>query len=184
MIMKIRNYITALALSIVALSAEAADSGNQQVSGWNHFTWGAEVGGAIDLTSNDMSTINLDAYFGYRNSWIEMLGVGAEVNMMVSNSVRAFPVYAMLRTDFSRQKKLLFMDLRAGVVINNINNSTEQTRAYVSPGLGINLAGSKTFQSYLILSYVYNGMQPFYRGKEYNDIDGLSMACLRLGIRF
>lgn len=184
MIMKMKNYILALTICLIGMTANASDNGNRQVEGWSHFTWGAEVAGAIDLTSHDMSTINLDAYFGYRNSWIEMLGVGAEVNMMVSNSVRAFPVYGVFRTDFSRRRQLLFMDLRAGVVINNINNSTEQTRAYVSPGIGINLAGSNTFQSYLILSYVYNGMKPFYRGSEYNDIDGLSMACLRLGIRF
>lgn len=182
--MNMKKYILAFTILLATVAASASDNYVQQVSGWNHFTWGAEVGGAIDLTSNDMSTINLDAYFGYRNSWIETLGVGAEVNMMVSNSVRAFPVYAIFRTDFSKQQKLLFMDLRAGVVFNNINNSTEQNRLYLSPGIGINLAGNKSFQSYLTLSYIYNGMKPFYRGAEYSDINGLSMACLRLGIRF
>ncbi len=155
-----------------------------QSTAWNHFVWGVEVGGAIDLTSNDMSTVNLDAYFGYRNELIQALGVGASVNMMVSNSVRSFPVYVLLRTNFRRSPSLLFMDLRGGVVFNNVSNGSQQTGMYLSPGVGINLARSKTFNSYITLSYIYNGMQPFHKGSEYMDINGLSMACLRLGINF
>ncbi|MDE6051077.1 MAG: hypothetical protein K2G08_05280 [Paramuribaculum sp.] len=154
------------------------------MTGLNHFAWVAEIGGGIDLTSHDMSSINLDAYLGYRNSWIDVLGIGAEVDMMVNNSVRSFPVYALFRTGFSRRPTLLFMDLRAGVVFNNVNNSSQQTGAYVSPGIGVNLAGGKTFQSYVTLSYVYNGMKPFDLGDRYVNIDPLSMACVRLGIRF
>lgn len=155
-----------------------------EISGWNHFVWGAEVGGGIDLTSNDLSSVNLGAYLGYRNSWIEALGIGAEVNMMLSNSVRAFPVYGIFRTGFSRKPTILFMDLRAGVAFNNITSSQQQTSAYVSPGLGINLAGGKTFQSYITLSYVYNGLKSFHLADKDIDISGLSVACVRLGIRF
>lgn len=175
--------LTAL-FAIAAIAASASGSQERQVTGWSHFAWGAEIGGAIDMTSNDMSTVNLDAYFGFRNSWIDMLGIGAEVNMMLSNSVRSFPVYAMLRTGFSRRPTLLFMDLRAGISFNNVSSSSQQTGAYVSPGIGINLAGNSTFQSYVTLSYVYNGFKPFDIGDEHYDIHGLSMACIRLGIRF
>lgn len=161
-----------------------AEELNTKVSGWSHFTWGAEIGGAIDLTSHDLSIVNLDAFFGYRNSWVQVLGVGAEVNMMLSNSVRAFPVYAIFRTGFSSRPTLFFMDLRGGVSFNNISYGSEQTCAYVSPGVGINLASGRTFRSYITLSYVYNGMKPFYRGNENYNVDGLSMACLRLGVSF
>ena len=166
------------------ISIHSAENAPREVTGWNHFAWGAEIGGGIDLTSHDMSSINLDAYLGYRNSWIDVLGIGAEVDMMVNNSVRSFPVYALFRTGFSRRPTLLFMDLSAGVVFNNVNNSSQQTGAYVSPGIGVNLAGGKTFQSYVTLSYVYNGMKPFDLGDRYVNIDPLSMACVRLGIRF
>lgn len=167
-----------------AMASFAADKAGKDVTGWNHFAWGAEIGGGIDLTSSDMSTVNLDAYFGYRNSWIEVLGVGAGVNMMVSNSARAFPVYGIFRTGFSKKPTLLFMDLRGGVVFNNLTNSAKQTCAYVSPGIGVNLAGGKTFQSYVTLSYVYNGLKSFQLSDRPVDMDGLSMACVRLGIRF
>lgn len=179
-----KKYFTILLLTVISVLGSNALAQNEDVQGWSHFAWGAEVGGAIDLTSNNLSTVNLDAYFGYRNSWIDILGVGAEVDMMLSNSCRSFPVYAMLRTDFSRRKQLLFMDLRGGVVFNNLPNGKEHSRLYLSPGVGINLAGNKTFQSYITLSYVYNGMKPFYDGDDYCGVNGLSMACLRLGIRF
>lgn len=178
-----KSLITTL-IAAIALLSSAAEKQPRDITGWSHFAWGAEIGGAADLTSNDMSTVNLDAYFGYRNSWIETIGIGAEVNMMLSNSVRAFPVYAMFRTSFSKRPQLLFMDLRAGVVFNNISTSSQQTSAYVSPGIGVNLAGGSTFQSYITLSYVYNGIDPFTLGDERCDIKGLSMACIRLGIRF
>lgn len=181
--MKKLTLIILLLASVLTASASNPETGNE-VTGWSHFAWGAEVGGAIDMTSNDMSTVNLNAYFGYRNSWLQLLGIGAEVDMMVSNSVRAFPVYAIVRTGFSSRPTLLFMDLRGGVVFNNLTHSRQQTRAYISPGVGINLAGGKTFQSYITLSYVYNGMGGFNNGDEQFDIHGLSMACLRLGIRF
>lgn len=182
--MKKIALLTALLLTFITGRAAETTTDSDYQSAWNHFVWGAEVGGGIDMTSNDMSTVNLDAYFGYRNSWINILGVGAEVNMMVSNSVRAFPVYAIFRTGFRSCPTLLFMDLRGGVVFNNLNDSRQQTRAYVSPGIGVNLATGRTFRSYLTLSYVYNGLKPFTKGDEYCDINGLSMACLRIGINF
>lgn len=176
--------LIALLAIISTISSAAAENSYRDITGWRHFAWGAEIGGAIDMTSNDMSTVNLGAYFGYRNSWIETLGIGAEVNMVLSNSVREFPVYAIFRTGFSRRPTILFMDLRAGVAFNNISSSSQQTSAYLSPGIGINLAGNSSFQSYVTLSYVYNGIKPFNLGEERCDINGLSMACIRLGIRF
>ncbi|MBD5255799.1 MAG: hypothetical protein HDS53_07010 [Barnesiella sp.] len=169
---------------VVALSSAAADKAPREVTGWNHFAWGAEIGGAIDMTSNDLSNVSLNAFLGYRNSWIDLLGVGAEVDMMVSNSVRSFPVYAMFRTSFTSRPSLVFMDLRGGVVFNNLTETDSQTSAYISPGLGFNLAGGKSFQSYITLSYVYNAMRPFSIGDRRIDVDGLSLACLRLGIIF
>lgn len=182
------RFLTFLAASalmtILPQTACAAQTEQPDASGWDHFVWGAEVGGSIDLTSNNLSSVNLDAFFGYKNSWIKALGVGASVNMMVNNSVRSFPIYAMIRTDFSSKPKLVFMDLRGGIAFNNLSYSTQQTSLYLSPGVGVNLAVGKTFRSYLALSYIYNGLKPFDLGDRRCDVDGLSMACLRFGISF
>lgn len=182
-----RHILAAIILGASALATSftaSAKDFDQSETNWDHFVWGAEVGGSCDMTSNNLSSINLDAYFGYCNSWINALGVGASVNMMVSSSVRAFPIYGLIRTDFSSRQKLCFMDLRAGVTINKPTYGQQETALYLSPGIGINLARGKTFCSYLTLSYIYNGMKPFDLGDRRCDVDGLSMACLRLGISF
>lgn len=181
---KLLTAIAAVILSMASVSAApVADS--EIASGWNHFTWGAEVGGSIDMTSNNLSTINLDAFLGYKNAWIDVVGIGASVNMMVSNSVRSFPVYGLIRTGFSPRPTLMFMDLRAGVAFNNVSYGDEQSALYVSPGIGVNLARGKTFKSYVMLSYVYNGLESFKeKGDIHNLNKGLHMGCVRIGISF
>lgn len=178
-----RNIITAI-IALLAICGSVRASESKQISGWRHFVWGAEIGGAIDLTTNDMSSANLNAYFGYRNNFFDIAGIGAEVDMMLSNGLRAFPVYAILRTSFSTSHKLLFLDVRGGAVINNINNSDEQTRLYLSPSLGINLARGKDFQSYVMIGYVFNGLKSPTLENELHRMRGLHMGCLRLGISF
>lgn len=149
-----------------------------------HFVWGAEAGGSIDMTSNDMSTLNLDAFFGYRNSWIDVLGAGAGIHVMVSNSCRSFPVYGIFRTSFRSQPSLCFFDLRAGAVFNNVNEDKTHTRFYLAPGVGFNLARSRSFASYVSLAYEFNGMQSYKKDGQIYSIDNLDMVMLKLGICF
>lgn len=136
------------------------------------------------MSSNDMSTINLDAHFGYKNSIINVAGIGAGINVMVNNSNRAFPIYGIFRSNFSSKPSLCFADLRAGTIINNIGDTTNQTRLFLAPGIGFNLATTRDFKSYLILSYLYNGMNSHSEGMNAVEIHGLNMACLRIGITF
>ncbi len=67
-----------------------------------HFTWGVAAGSGIDVTSHDMSTINIDAFFGYKGGAIDVAGIGAGIDVNISNSGRFFPVYAIFRTSFRR----------------------------------------------------------------------------------
>lgn len=175
-----RKVITLL-LALVVWTMAYADKNPEPMP--RGFAWGAAVGGCIDMTGHDMSSINLDANFGYRNSWINLLGVGASIDMMVNNSVRAFPVYAILRTGFSSRPTLCFGDFRVGMVYNNLNNRSNQTRMYASPGIGVNLATGRTFRSYMMLSYVYNGMNGLYKDGN-KPIHSLHMACVRFGVAF
>lgn len=149
-----------------------------------HFAWGAEAGGSIDMTSNDMSTLNLDAFFGYRNSWIDVAGVGAGIHVMVSNSCRSFPIYGLFRTSFRSQPSLFFMDLRAGCVYNNNNGTPSSARLYVAPGVGFNLARSKSFTSFITLSYEFNGMREYKKDGDLFKIANLDLAMIKIGICF
>lgn len=149
------------------------------------FTWGADVGGSVDMEGHDMSTLDIDAYFGYRGPWLQIAGIGAGINMPVDNSYRTFPIYGIVRTSFARVPRPVFADIRVGCVINETPDGEASCNIYCSPGVGFRLAYGKTYASYLIVGYMYNGM----RGKGYIDdrnqeIKGLSAAVIRLGIRF
>lgn len=181
--MKLLKLIIGVLLSLTSLQSIAAGNSEKYNSAVKHFAWGVEAGAAIDMTSNDLSTANIGAFFGYRNSIIDMLGIGAEINMMVEDNNQAFPVYAVFRSNFRSIPTACFLDLRLGAVFNNVGD-TDQTRLFVSPGLGINLAKGKSFQSYVALSYVFNGLRPYSVGKVRYDVNGLHMAAIRLGIAF
>lgn len=128
-----------------------ADSGEQKPLG--HFTWGADAGSAVDLMSDGMTNIDITGYFGYKGSWLRFAGVGVGACSMLNNSSRSFPVYGMVRTSFSRDPKLCFLDLRAGIAVNSIMSQESQTDFYGSIGIGFTLARSRKFSSHLILSY-------------------------------
>lgn len=150
----------------------------------SHFTWGADIGSAIDLSGNSLSSISLDAIFGYKTDIIDIVGAGAAINMAFSNGNRMFPIYATLRTNFMQRQSLLFLDLRAGCSINYLEESETQTGFYGSAGVGINLAISRKFKSHLILSYNYTGLNAYsVNGNYYNPHD-LNTVSIRLGIRF
>lgn len=149
-----------------------------------HFAWGVDVGAAVDMTSNDMTFVDIQGYFGYRSNFIRMLGVGAGINMMLSNSSRSYPVFAMFRTSFSSQPRLSFLDLRAGCAFNSIDTYKSQTDFYGSIGWGITLASSRTFTSHIILSYVYLPLSDVITETGTHHMPDLHYATIRLGASF
>jgi hypothetical protein len=148
------------------------------------FAWGADLGGAIDLTGNDMSALAIEARFGYRRGIVDFVGIGAGIDMVVNNSNRIFPVYAALQTNFSTRPSLCFLDARIGCAFANLADNQNQTALFASPGLGVNLAKGKTFSSYLILSYQYIGLKDYHDSETIHNLNGIHMAAVRLGISF
>ncbi|MBD5277036.1 MAG: hypothetical protein HDS30_05215 [Bacteroides sp.] len=150
------------------------------------FSWGVQVGGSIDMSGQNMSSIDLSGGVGLRYKWIKMLGVGAGAQVMASNSCRTYPVFMMFRTDFSSsRRRLLFMDTRVGVANNTFPGGVHRSGLYAYGGLGINLATGKRFASFMTLGYSY-----LHRGNvEYGDGDThflphLHYASVGLGIHF
>lgn len=180
----IRKAATALlGVALASQAMSAATPAPKHTPSVPGFAWGVEAGGGVDMTSNDMSTINIDAFFGYRNSWIDVLGIGAEIDMMVDDSNRTFPVYAIFRTNFHTYHTPCFLDMRLGAAFNNLGERN-QTGVYVAPGIGFNLAKGTTFQSYITLSYEFNGMRSFEADGYRHIIHGMHMALVRFGITF
>lgn len=176
-----KNLIATLFL-LMALTVCAQDSLDEYRA--TRFAWGASFGSDIDLTGNDMSDVSIDAYFGVKTASLQILGVGAAIDVPVSNSWRSYPVYAILRTNFLRRPSLCFMDLRAGISVNLLEYDHKQTGAYASLGVGFRLASSKNFSSHLILAYTFNSRKDFTHGEECIKVDDLHMATMRIGITF
>lgn len=187
--MKLKPLVVAAVCAVSSLSMNA-QTGN--------FAWGADAGGSIDLSGHDMSTLNLNAYFGYRGGVIDVAGLGAGINIPVNNSRREFPVYGMLRSSFTTNPQPVFFELRSGVVFNSHPDSDIDTRAdfFISPGIGFRLAFSRIFTSYIVAGYMYNGLHteaglvnPDNPSSGPGDglsqaINGLHSAVIRLGITF
>lgn len=180
----LRNTIRKALLSALILTASVTAHAESVSAGASHgFTWGAEVASGIDMGGDNMSTLNISALLGYRTAWIDFVGVGAGIDMMMSNSCRAYPIYAMLRSSFSPHRKLFFAEMRGGVSYNQATDVADRTDLFLQPGAGIYLATGKTFASYLSLSYTYNAMT-FYGNKKDTLVHGLNMATITLGVTF
>lgn len=148
------------------------------------FAWGAEFGSSVDLSAHDMSSIDFNAGFGVSHGWLSLAGIGAGANIMVSNSCRTYPIFAIFRTGFSNKPGLLFMDLRGGVALNYLTDNLSKTSPYASVGLGFNLARGRTFQSYLVAGYTYNGRGDVETPEIKRHYQPLHYAGIRLGITF
>ncbi|MDE6287363.1 MAG: hypothetical protein K2M00_01095 [Muribaculaceae bacterium] len=172
--------IILMALPLIARAASEGD----EVSSKTRFAWGAEAGSSIDLSGNDMSSIDFNATVGLSRGWISFLGAGVGADIMVSNSCRTYPMFALFRTDFSKRVKLLFMDVRVGAALNYLPNNVSQTTPYVSLNLGINLATGKTFRSYVLAGYTYIDRKDVTRDERVIPYEPLHLATIRLGIAF
>lgn len=169
--------LTAIAAIAVSFTSAAEEKD------YHSFAWGAEINTGIDMGGDDMSTLGIHASLGYRNPWLRFAGVGVGVDMMMSNSSRTMPFYAMVRTSFSRRPKLLFADLRGGVSFNQTPGVPDRANLYLQPGLGMTLAKGNSFSSHLLLAYTYNDMT-FYGDGAKTLVIGLNRVTLSIGVTF
>ena len=148
------------------------------------FAWGADVGSSVDLSGNDMTSVDINMCFGMTYRWLIFAGVGVGAQMSFNNSCRTYPVYLNLRTDFSRKVLPIFLDMRVGSAFNYLPGNINQQALFASLSLGFNMATGRTFRSYIMCGYTYNG-----RGDVDSEIGlmrfpALSLASVRLGVQF
>lgn len=149
------------------------------------FAWGADINGSVDLSEHDMSMIGIEAMFGMEYKWIRFLGIGAQADVMLSNSSRTIPLTLNFRTDFcSSRRRLLFMDIRGGMALNYLEGNRHETDPYISGGIGITLAHRATYSSHFIIGYTYLGQSQCFYGDRLRDCPGISYATIRFGVKF
>ncbi len=175
-------YLTVIFSAVSAAVASTPETESDKE--YSHFAWGADIGSGIDMTGNDMTSIDLNAFFGYKNQFIRFLGVGAGIDMMISNGSSAYPLYAMFRSGFSNRPTFLFLDARAGCSINNIQGYDSKTNFFGSLGIGFTLARGKNFSSHIILSYNFMPIGNLKADETVTHFDDLHYAALRIGASF
>lgn len=147
------------------------------------FAWGADVGASIDMTGSDMSDVNFCAYFGMKRGWINFVGIGAEADIVTSNSCRSYDLFASLHTNFVNRPTLFFWPVRVGVALNYLEHNHQQTGLYASTGLGINLARGKSYCSYMTIGYTYRQRSKVI-GELTHNFKDLHYATVKIGISF
>ncbi len=158
--------------------------GSTPLGAMSHFTWGADIGASIDVGGDDMSSFDVDVILGYKDKFIRAVGVGVGVHRAFDNGYTFIPLYVVFRSSFRKQPSLLFLDLQGGYSFNTLGSGNSQGGAYVSVGLGINLAMSKKFNSHIILSYGYFGLKSINDANIIFDGKNINYAQIKFGINF
>lgn len=150
------------------------------------FAWGIGAGSSIDMTGNDMSSLDINAYVGYSGPYVRFAGIGAGIDMMVSSSSNIYPVYALFRTDFHPVPQLYFLELSGGVAFCNVESFPMQTTPCGSVGFGVTLAKGRTFSSHIILSYNYTKLNDVILPEDQGivRIHDLQYASIGIGVTF
>jgi len=172
-----KRFLLALATFVAVLCANAEKPVTK-------FAWGADAGASIDLSGDDMSSIDFNAVFGMSRGWVNFLGLGVEADIMTSNSCRSYPVYVDFRTNFRNKPSLLFWDIKLGASLNYLEYNHHQTGIYASTGLGINLACSSKFSTHLIIGYTYRERKTVVGDEMTHHFKSLNYASVKIGVLF
>ncbi len=180
----VRRILVVVMLACCSMAVQAQSSATADDRKGVQFAWGASFTGQVDLTGRDMSSAGMDAYFGMKTSAIEVFGIGVGLNVPVSNSRRTMPIYAIVRTNFTTRPTLCFMDVRGGISVNDYDDDYTKVGAYMSGGIGINLATGRRFSSHIIVGFAYYDRKMYKVGDVEHRPGNLGMATLRLGVSF
>lgn len=150
----------------------------------SHFTWGAEFGSSIDVTGHNHSTFNLNLNLGYKNALFKVFGIGVGINRSIASGDNYIPIYALVRTSFTRKPSLLFMNLQLGYSFNTIEDSPTFGDMSSALGLGINLSKSRKANSYLILSLGTRYFNQNHKSLIQLDTKFIYTANLHIGVNF
>lgn len=154
-----KHYLSLVIMTLAVMAMHGATPDNLPVK--SHFAWGASAGSNVDMTAHDMSSIDIDLVAGYRGGWVKFAGVGVGAEMMICNGSRIFPLYAELRSNFSRRNSLVFWDLKLGTSLNYLDGYSHEAGEYLSTGIGFNLTKGPRYTSHIMIGYTFHGMKPY-----------------------
>ncbi len=147
-------------------------------------TWGADVGASIDMSGQDMSSIDFDLAVGMRRSWIKFLGIGVQADIMTSNSCRSYPLFALFRTNFLNRPTNFFWEVKAGASLNYLEHNHSQTGVYGFTGAGFRLASGAKFTSHIVIGYTFMQRRRVVGEEMVHNFKDLHCASVKIGVAF
>lgn len=168
------------AMGLFSLNCKA----QSEIKGLSHFKWGAEAGASLDMTSNDLSTFDIDVLMGYTNSYIMMAGIGGGWHKSVNADNCFIPIYGVFRSSFTKKPSLLFLNAQAGYSFNSMNTSGSYGDFVGALGVGLNLKQTGFAKSYVILSAHYQHLSQMHQLQTEINKKYLLFARLVIGVNF
>lgn len=178
-----RVIVILLALAALVPAARA-EVNRYFMSTTPRFTWGAGLGASVDMSGNDMSTLDFHCNFGLRKGWLNFAGVGVEANFAVANSCRFFPIYAELQTNFVNRPTIAFWDIKLGTSLNYLENNINQAALYGFTGVGFNLARSAKFSSHIIVGYTFRQRRNLVFDDHREELADIHAATVKISVLF
>lgn len=148
------------------------------------FIFGGELGTSIDLSGMDMSTFNFDIFMGYRNKWIQTVGIGAGYHKSLGFKDSFIPLYILFRSSFRPKPSLCFFHLKLGYSFNTISDSATYGDIACSIGCGFNLIQKRNLQSYILLCYGFRHFTERHLENMPISRANVSMAQITFGVSF
>lgn len=149
-----------------------------------HFSWGAEVGSSIDLTSHNLTTFDVNLNCGYRNKIFQLIGIGFGVQRSIGNSNTFIPFYGVLRTSFRSKPSNFFFNLKAGYSFNTLSSSDSKGGFLLSTGCGMVLKRTRFLTSYIMLAYGFYHINEHTVNDLKLEINHVDFAQIAFGISF
>ncbi len=147
------------------------------------FAWGADAGASIDMSNQEMSSVDFNMSFGLSYKWFKFAGIGAQAQIMTSNSCRSYPVFAMIRTNFRDDWTRIFWEAKGGVSLNYLENNHHRTGAFAGTGVGFLLATGPKFTTHLVLGYTFMQHRPS-DAPDGPSLKDVHCASLKIGVTF
>lgn len=148
------------------------------------FIFGGELGISIDLSGMDMSTFNFDIFMGYRNKWIQTVGIGAGYHKSLGFKDSFIPLYVLFRSSFRPKPSLCFFHLRLGYSFNTISDSPTYGDIACSIGCGFNLIQKRNLQSYILVAYGFRHFTERHLENMPISRANVSLAQITFGVSF
>lgn len=148
------------------------------------FIFGGELGTSIDLSGMDMSTFNFDIFMGYRNKWIQTIGIGAGYHKSLGFKDSFIPLYILFRSSFRPKPSLCFFHLKLGYSFNTISDSPTYGDIACSIGCGFNLIQKRSLQSYILVAYGFRHFTERHLENMPISRANVSLAQITFGVSF